>query len=212
MKVAIVSESPADEAAIRVLVDGILEEPTEPASPVRTRPQGWTDVLRVLPAVMREMHYHADTDGLVVVVDSDRSTPHEAEHEKPGGEQKACRLCSLHGLVRRVLEDLTPIPGRPRLRVAAGLAVPSVEAWYLCGVDPAVSEATWINARKRRELPYDVSALKRQVYGTDRPSVAEETAKAVGQAQRIVSEERLPQLERDFPMGFGSLARDLRSW
>ena len=39
MKVAVLSESPADEAAIRILIDGILGRPTQSADmpPIRTR-------------------------------------------------------------------------------------------------------------------------------------------------------------------------------
>ena len=56
MKVAVLSESPADEAAIRILIDGILGRPTQPADmpPIRTRgvarPQAHLIELILVPA------------------------------------------------------------------------------------------------------------------------------------------------------------------
>jgi hypothetical protein len=34
------------------------------------------------------------------------------------------------------------------LKIAIGLAVPAIEAWLLCGVDPHITEAAWINGLK----------------------------------------------------------------
>ena len=72
MKVAILSESPADEAAIRILIDGIIGGPTQPADmpPIRTR--GVSGVFTILPTVLKHLHYRTDADALVIVVDSDR--------------------------------------------------------------------------------------------------------------------------------------------
>ncbi len=43
MKIAVVSESPADEAAIKILVDAIIGSESELFS-LRTRPNGWTKI------------------------------------------------------------------------------------------------------------------------------------------------------------------------
>ena len=90
------------------------------------------------------------------------------------------------------------------------MAVPSLEAWFRCGVDSQVSEAAWIVALRSGKYPYDVKRLKQAVYGTDRPSIQLETQKMVEHAQRLVS--ILDQLEKWFPNGFGALANAVRSW
>ena len=69
MKVALLSESPADEAALRVLVAAVLKrEPVFVAPGFRAR--GWPNVSQLMPAVLRHLHFNTDTDLLVVVVDS----------------------------------------------------------------------------------------------------------------------------------------------
>ncbi|MEO6994654.1 MAG: hypothetical protein ABI273_13665, partial [Lacunisphaera sp.] len=52
MKLAVLSESPADEAALLVLVEGVLGSPfTTVGSSLRAR--GWPSVEQVLPAILR---------------------------------------------------------------------------------------------------------------------------------------------------------------
>ena len=83
MKLAILSESPADEAALRVLVEYVLGAPfTTVHSALRAR--GWPSVEQVLPAILRYLHFQTEADGLVVVVDADDSPVHTIEHEAPG--------------------------------------------------------------------------------------------------------------------------------
>ena len=212
MKIAIVSESPADEAAIRILVDAVLGLSTEPVQTVRIRPRGWTHVLKVLRKTVMHHHYNTDADGLVVVIDSDQSPAHLPEHEKSEDEDSACRLCKMRHKVGKTLAKLSPIPSRTPLRVAFGLAIPAIEAWYLCGESPNVSEASWINARKSGKYPYNTAQLKRQVYGMDRPSLAMETQRAEEAARRIVDSEKLELLEKTFANGFGTMAASLRRW
>ena len=48
MKLAVISESPADEAALKIIVDGIIGIETELVS-VRLRPNGWPQVWQLLP-------------------------------------------------------------------------------------------------------------------------------------------------------------------
>jgi hypothetical protein len=71
MKVVVLSESSADEAAIRVLVNGILGRETEdvPSLPLRSR--GWPSVIKVLPTVIKFLYYRTDAEALVVIADSD---------------------------------------------------------------------------------------------------------------------------------------------
>jgi hypothetical protein len=63
MKVAILSESAADEAAVRVLADAVLRVRTQPAAIAPLRSRGHGAVVNVLPAVIKQLYYHTDTDG-----------------------------------------------------------------------------------------------------------------------------------------------------
>jgi hypothetical protein len=205
MKLAVLSESSADEAAVRMLVEALLAAKTElPSSmpPIRTR--GWHAVRGVLPTVLKALHYHSDADALAVVVDSDRSPIHQLDHKLEDPTARKCRLCQLQTIVNDVLGTLRPRQGRTSLKVALGLAVPSIEAWYLAGLDPHVTEST--------SPPFTTNSLKVKVYGTDRPSLALETQRAVEAIQRLTEAGELERLENRFPAGFGALARDVRNW
>ena len=103
MKIAVVSESPADEAAIKILVDAIVGEKTELVSPARVRPGGWPHVLAVLPNIVTALHYRGEADSLAVVVDSDDSPLHLQSHETQQNNQD-CRLCQLRNCVQRCLD------------------------------------------------------------------------------------------------------------
>ncbi|HZP58845.1 MAG TPA: hypothetical protein VFB27_00875, partial [Opitutaceae bacterium] len=64
MNVAVLSESPADEAALRALVEAAFGEPVRPVT-YALRARGWPSVAQVLPGVIRHLHFHTDADGLV---------------------------------------------------------------------------------------------------------------------------------------------------
>jgi hypothetical protein len=209
MKVVVLSESSADEAGIRILVNGILGRETEdvPSPPLRSR--GWPSVHRVLPTVIRFLHYQTDAEALVVIADSDDSPIHQLPHDEAGGEEPGCRLCQLRNVFKET--KLSPVPGRAELKSAVGLAVPAIEAWYLCGVDPHVSEATWSRKLYRAErITYARNTLKKSVYGTERPTIDIMTRHAVEAATRLASD--LSEIERLFPGGFGSFVSDVRNW
>ena len=210
MKVAVLSESPADEAAIRILIDGIIGGPTQPADmpPIRTR--GVSGVFTILPTVLKHLHYRTDADALVIVVDSDQTPMHKPEHEQAGGVDERCRLCKIRRTIDSVLARLRPAQGRPQIKVAVGIAVPAVEAWYRCGLDPHVTEAAWIVSLPSGPFPYTMRSLKEDVYETSRPSLDLETRHATEEARRLTQD--LPLLEQCFPTGFGALARDVRNW
>ena len=209
MKIALLSESPADEAALRVLVEYVLGEPFTQVSPA-LRARGWPSVEQVLPSVIRHLHFNTDAAGLVVVVDSDDSPVHTAEHEAPGYFHPLCRICRLRAVFRRTTRNLPPAQGRTRVLRAVGVCVPAIEAWYLSGRDTAVTEAAWIEGQAAGRLPYTRRELKWRVYGTERPSLPHEANRALQEVTRHHGDVR--RLENDFPQGFGSLARDLRSW
>jgi hypothetical protein len=96
------------------------------------------------------------------------------------------------------------------IKTAIGLAVPAIEAWYRCGLDPHVNEATWARKLKSEKVVYTRRSLKFRVYGTERPSIKLETARAIEAANQLAND--LSVLEGLFPCGFGAFARDVRSW
>ena len=208
MKLAILSESPADEAALNVLVGFVLG----PFARVETRlrARGWPSVEQVLPPIIRHLHFQTDADGLVIVVDSDDSPVHTAEHEAPNYHHPFCRICRLRAAFRRTVRNLPPARGRDRVLRAVGLAVPAIEAWLLCGRDTSVTEAAWMEGQGSGRLPYTRAQLKWKVYGTERPSLPHELKRAVQEVSRHRGDVR--RLENDFPNGFGALTRDLRAW
>jgi hypothetical protein len=206
MKIAFLSESPADEAVLRVLVEGALnEKPTLASAGYRAR--GWPNVLQVLPAVIRHLHFNTDVDTLVVSCDSDDSPVHSLEHDAPQYFHPQCRMCQLRAVFRQTGKRFPPAHGRLRVRRVVGVAVPALEAWLLCGVDDAVTEAAWIDGQMRGQLPYTRAELKWRVYRTERPSLPHEIACAVREAERHARD--LRRLEYDFA-GFAALLRDLR--
>jgi hypothetical protein len=209
MKLAILSESPADEAALHVLVEYVLDGPfTTVQAALRAR--GWPSVEQVLPPIVRHLHFNTDADSLVVVVDSDDSVVHTSEHEAPGYHHAFCRICRLRSVFRRATKNLPPARGRERVLRAVGLCVPAIEAWLLCGRDTSVTEQAWLDGQAAGRPPYTRRELKRRVYGTERPSLSHEMKRAVQEVARHRGDIR--RLENDFPHGFGALACDLRSW
>lgn len=210
MKVAIVSESPADEAAMHRLVSGLLGVAID-VIPVAVRHSSWPRVRMVLPNVIAEVYYHTDAAGIVVVVDSDDSPLHDTRHVANDPANSTCRVCALTNVVVRTTARLAQRPMGNPMQFAIGLAVPAIEAWLLCGIDHQVSEASYVNARRQNTIAYSRPDLKRRLYGTDRPSLDQETAAMIREANRLAAGQML-LLEQLFPLGFGLLATQLRSW
>jgi hypothetical protein len=211
MKIATLTESPADDAAVRLLVDGLYGQPTDrPALPASLEARGgWTVVLSILEPILKSLHYQTDAEALVVVLDSDEGPIHNQEHEQPGKADGDCRLCAVQHLIARTRAKLRPT-GRPPLKTAVGLAVPAVEAWYLCGIDHAVGEAQWLVGMNSGKPSYTKKSLKTKVYGSDRVSLERATECAVREVTRLAQD--FKNLEAFFPGGFGPLAREVRSW
>lgn len=207
MNVALLSESPADETALRVLVLAALGgSPPRFVTPA-LRARGWPNVAQVLPAVIRHLHFNTDTDVLAVVVDADDSVIHTGPHEAPGYYHPQCRMCQLRAVFRQTTKNLPPAHGRERVLRCVGIAVPAIEAWYLCGRDAGVTEQAWLDGQERGAPPYTRAELKQRVYGTDRPSLPHEIDCALREVARHRKDTR--RLENDFP-GFAALAHDLR--
>lgn len=206
MKLAVLSESPADETALRVLLAAVLDGTPRFAGP-GFRARGWPNVAQILPAVIRHLHFNTDVRVLAVVVDADDSVVHRAAHEAPGYFHPQCRLCQLRAVFRQTVKRLKPRDGQRGVLRGVGVAAPAIEAWYLCGRDPSVTEAAWIEGCAAGRPPYTRAELKQRVYGTDRPSLHHGIACALREVERHRADPR--RLEHEFP-GFGVLAADLR--
>jgi hypothetical protein len=211
MNIAVVSESSADEDGLRIVINAILPAATF-ADGVSLRRRGWPAVIREMPVLLRGLHYNfPHVDALVVVVDSDDSPIHKIEHDGAVGGDPQCRLCALRDVTRKTLSSVRAVANRAPLRVAIGLAVPAIEAWYQAVRDPQASEAAWLSLTSDgKPHQHRRKQLKRDAYGVETlfgPSARNRTIEA---AERVTA--HLGELERLFPNGFAPLARALRSW
>ncbi len=209
MNIAVISESPADEAALKILIDAIIGETTV-LVPVRLRPGGWPHVLKLLPAIIKSLHYDTTVDGLAVVVDSDNSPVHVVEHQPEQQPRDGCRLCLLRSCIETTIVRLSPLSNRVDLKTAAGVAVPAIEAWYCCGVDAHVNEARWVGRLSGEKINFTKNSLKVAVYGLNQPSLEVETEAAKAAANRLI--QNIDQLAQLFPSGFGCFLADVRGW
>lgn len=209
MKVALLSESPVDVAAVGILVEAILAKPIELVTSPKFEMRGWPSIRGNLRSALIEFHYQTETEALAVVVDSDDSPAHQTTHELPNGADMKCRLCYLRDVLDHTQRNLKPRAGCAPIKTAIGIAVPAIEAWYLCGKDPNATEAAWFNSGLSKRMSDHRKALKRAVYGTDRITLSCEQ-RAREEAQRLAQD--LSLLEKVFPVGFGALARSIREW
>src|SRR5262245_51865992 len=122
MKIAIVTESPVDEAAVKIFVDAIVGSESELAT-LRARPGGWANIFDALPRIVPILHYNQpEVEALVIVMDSDESTPHLAAHDEPQSDGGDCRLCRARSDLRIALERAHSVPyRRTELKTAIGL-------------------------------------------------------------------------------------------
>jgi hypothetical protein len=162
-----------------------------------------------LDGVFRGVHF-SDADGLVIVSDCDDSELHDPAHDRLESRSPRCRLCKARAIIERARSQLRPRQRRAALRVAIGLAVPAIEAWYLVGNNHQIGEAAWKAGLAANQPPFTRANLKRLVYGTDRPSLELETERAVAEARRIIA--NMKAIEDAFPAGFGLMSQEIKSW
>ncbi len=91
MKIGYYCEAPADQAAMAVFVEGILGVAPEPIC-LEVEARGLPGFFRALDIVVRGVHFNSDADGLVIVVDSDRSEIHALNHDVQANAD-TCRYC-----------------------------------------------------------------------------------------------------------------------
>lgn len=212
MKVALLCESIAEEEGLSILVQGLLGTPVDLHRPSFNSRGGWTGLRQAVAPVYKALHYgYPDVDGLIIVGDSDDSSLHRPEHGRPGAEDRGCRICDLGRLIAEASRGLRPRQQSSPLRVALGIAVPAIEAWWLFGRDPHVSEASWQQSRPGAGFEMRRN-LKKQLYGPLRVTSQIIHDAAVREAQRLVRDGKLPALQQHFPIGFGFLATSLHAW
>lgn len=202
MNVAIISEAQTDEQVVKVLAQAVLNrEISVYQPPFRRRALGWSSVIPTVKTVIRYAYFQdRQIDGLIAVMDSD-----DTVFDPP--DSPLSRLHQMQADVAQLLDNLNARHLRSPLRIALGLAVPALEAWLRCGIDPQVNEAAWHTAMQTQKYPFNRKSLKHDVYGSTRRV---STQIAVAHAQRLAKDTQA--LEVEFPIGFGSLARDLRRW
>jgi hypothetical protein len=136
VKVAIVSESPTDEAVISVLIDALTGRKNQLVTGGRVRPGGWSGVIAAVKVELIRLHYHTDANVLVAVLDSDDSVIHDDSHELPNGAVDDCRVCKVRKQIQPAQAALRQRHVNYPVQVIVGLAVPALEAWLLYGTDP----------------------------------------------------------------------------
>src|SRR5882724_2900374 len=104
MKTAFIGESPADEATLEVLVEGLLGiRPVVEDITSLSRSRSWDSAMRLVPLAIKHLYYQSDAEGLVVLVDSDFSPIHTTDHEIVGREDPKCRFCEIKNSVNFTL-------------------------------------------------------------------------------------------------------------
>jgi hypothetical protein len=210
MKIAILSESPADEAAVRILIEKILDQTIEVVSR-RVRSRGLQAAIHNVPPALKDLHYQRTADALIVAIDSDNSPVHLSDHSSADHAKLGCRYCNLHLIIEETHRHLRPIPNQPTIQTAVAVAVPAIEARYRCGSASNCTEAGWIQKQEAgASAPAENRNLKRAVYGTDRPGQVLSKAKAIEHAERLA--DNLTPLEDYFPNSFGVFAQQVREW
>lgn len=211
MNLAVFRESAIDEDAVRILVEAILGLPTEPVYPARIPARGVEALFKTLPAVYTHLHYRTDAEALAVMLDSNHKPVHEPAHGRDGAADAGCRKCRAQRLLDQLGEQVRPVIHREALlKTAVGLAVPAIEAWYCCGLDPQVTEANWRRGLHRNKDPYAKATLKARIYGSERLSVEAQRDIALEHARRLAAD--LSRLAEDFPGGFGTFAAEVLAW
>jgi hypothetical protein len=93
---------------------------------------------------------------------------------------------------------------------AVGLAVPAIEAWFLCGNDSSASEAAWLQGGFSTFGSDYRKGLKQKLYGKTPVSSLFKAARMKEESARLAA--NLSLLESHFPNGFGALANAIRNW
>jgi hypothetical protein len=205
MRIVVLAESPADQAAIAIFAGAILNTSVECVD-IRPRAGGFAAVLAAIRPTLLSLIYRRTADALIVAVDSNGSP---IEEDCPGG-----RIATLRDIIDRTKSRVAPGEDVNRVRTALAVAAPSLEAWLRFGLDNQCSEAAWRERQQRGAVAADASRqLKRDLFGSDRIALHAEIEIMKREATRIVQDlQVLAAIEHSFPYGFKSFADSLRSW
>lgn len=201
MKLGILAESDRDEAAFRPFCETILQSPIE-IVPRTARAGGITNLLRVVPVVIRELQFRSDAIGLIILADSNHTSL------RPGSSKN--RREELLRVAETTLSGLAQVPGRPKLRVTVAIAAPAIEAWLLCPRRDDITEAVWEEGITSNNYPYTKQQLKIWLHGTERGDAAPRLQTILTAAKEASSQ--ISKLRERFPNGFGKFHDDLISW
>ena len=209
MRIGILSESKVDEAAYKILVESILGQSVDLYKDYRNR-GGWFTAKKMVKSIIQELHF-AGADGFVFVGDSDSTPPHTKSHESQADGDPSCRLCQIKKVVESILGTLPDRSGKPPLKVAIGMATPTIEAWLLSKDDVYCTESRFrddhSNGKLTRQTRLD---LKEKKYGSLHASSDIRMRCTLENANRIA--EDLKTLEQRFQFGFGHLRKNLDEW
>ena len=183
-------------------MDAVLGIRTTPLQDLPLQARGYHPVRDALQAIIKFVTYRTDTEGLVVVVDSNHSSL-----ETTTGEN---RLREFGDLIAKTRAGLGARSGRPALLIAHGVASPALEGWLLCKRDGQITEAAWEKGLRDKREPYTKLALKRRLLEADYTSSELRWQKMTEAATEVAAD--IAHLETQFPNGFGSMARQLREW
>jgi hypothetical protein len=203
-EILLIGESIADERALHPLVMAGYGAACAPRSVLQTR--GAPSVLHLFRVALQVAYYQTDAVGLVVCVDANSMPMHNPAHEL-GGADPRCRVCFLRK-VRADWEARRRVrPERGAMHVAIGCAAPAIEAWLRFGLDPRLNEV-WAGQLGASHRDMAKRQLKRDVYGTDDPSLDLEVSGMEREARRLVA--RIDDLAQAFPHPFGSMLAAIR--
>lgn len=204
MEIALLGESIADERALHLLVSAAYGSAFTPRAVVQAR--GVASVLKLFSVALQVAYYKTDAVGFVVCVDANGMPMHAAIHESGGADPK-CRVCLLRSALADWEGRRRVRPERGAMHVAIGCAAPAIESWLRFGLDPKVNEV-WACQLEPSHRDMAKRQLKRDVYGTDDPSLDAEAAGMEREARRVG--QRIDDLARAFPVGFASMLAAIR--
>jgi|GEM_PF-4293239 len=209
MKVALVTESEADDELLRIILQACLGTETQ-LHDSRLRVRGWPGIRNLIPTFLKHLHYLTDVNACAILADADLSPlyppPHDQSHPN-------CRMCDIDVQICETQRHLRPRNFSSPLRIAVCLAIPAIEAWLLNIEMPEINEAWWQqscqskpdSAMHQRKLH-----LKRQLYGTDQPSNRAQITFIREHERAIIRE--LPRLTAAFSWGLKPFVDTVVQW
>ena len=153
MKVGLVSESPADDAAIQILLEAISGQQIEPIGRARIRAGGWPSMLQAIQVEYTRLCYHTDAQAIIAVADSDDSAIHEIAHDRSHSDFENCRFCLLSERIRHTRSRLRPRPDGHQVYSAVGLAVPALRGLAFVWVRSPLCRGKLPTRTPSREIP-----------------------------------------------------------